>query len=85
MTKTLMRFARFEQPLKWIAFGLGFASTICIVQGWQLAAMALSLPFCLIWMYCAWLRTEPQLKYINVMFALLYIYGLIRYYWLMPS
>lgn len=75
----LMKLAAHEQPLKWFAFALGFLSTICIVQGWQLAAMSLSLPFCLIWMYCAWLRTEPQLKWINLVFTLLYVYGLARY------
>jgi hypothetical protein len=42
--------------------------------------MLLSLPFCLIWIYCGWLRTEPQLKWINVMFAVLYIYGIGRYF-----
>lgn len=77
---TLMTFARFEQPLKWVAFVLGFASTICIVQGWQLAAMMISLPFCLIWVYCGWLRNEQQLKLINLMFAVLYVYGLARYF-----
>ena len=77
---TLMTFARFEQPLKWVAFILGFCSTVCVVQGWQLAAMALSLPFCFIWIYCGWLRNEPQLKLINMMFATLYVYGLIRYF-----
>lgn len=76
---SLMSFAAYEQPMKWVAFGLGLCSTVCIVQGWQLAAMLFSLPFCLIWIYCAWLRTEPQLKYINVLFAALYVYGLARY------
>ena len=76
---TLLTFAEFEQPLKWTAFVLGFGSTICIVQGWQLAAMILGLPFCLIWIYCGWLRTEPQLKYINIIFATLYVYGIARY------
>ncbi len=65
--------------MKWVAFGLGLCSTICVVQGWQLGAMLFSLPFCLIWIYYAWLRTEPQLKWINVTFACLYAYGLGRY------
>ena len=73
-------FAALEQPLKWIAFGLGLCSTISVVQGWQLAAMLFSLPFCLIWIYCAWLRTEPQLKWINIIFAVLYVYGITRYF-----
>jgi hypothetical protein len=72
--------AAYEQQLKWVAFALGLGSTICIVQGWQLAAMALSLPFCIIWIYCGWLRNEPQLKYINMMFATLYVYGIARYF-----
>lgn len=77
---TLSKFSAYEQPLKWFAFGLGLISTICVVQGWQLGAMAFSLPFCLIWVYCGWLRTEPQLKWINVLFAALYVYGLARYF-----
>lgn len=77
---TLLSFARYEQPLKWLALILGIASTICIVQGWQLAAMLISLPFCLIWAYCGWLRTEPQLKYLNILFAALYVYGIARYF-----
>jgi len=42
--------------------------------------MFVSLPFCLIWVYCAWLHTERQLKYINIIFALLYIYGIGRFF-----
>ena len=72
--------AAYEQPLKWLAFALGLCSTVCIVQGWQLAAMMFGLPFCLIWVFCGWLRTEPQLKYINIVFAALYIYGIGRYF-----
>ena len=79
MTETLMRFAHHEQRLKWVAFALGLASAICVVFDHQLGAMGLSLPFCLIWIYCAWLRGERQLKYINLLFAALYIYGLTRY------
>lgn len=74
------KFAAFEQQLKWLALVLGLASTISIVQGWQLAAMLFSLPFCLIWIFCAWLRNEPQLKYINVIFSVLYVYGIGRYF-----
>lgn len=69
----------FEQALKWLALALGLCSTISIVQGWQLAAMLLGLPFCMIWIYCGWLRTERQLKYINIIFSALYIYGITRY------
>lgn len=75
----LQKFARFEQPLKWLALALGLFSTVSIVQGWHLASMLFGLPFCLIWIYCGWLRTEPQLKYINIVFSALYIYGILRY------
>ena len=75
---TILKLAAYEQPLKWLAVALGLLSTISIVQDWQLAAM-FGLPFCLIWIYCAWLRREPQLKYINIVFTLLYIYGIARY------
>ncbi len=77
---TLMTFAAYEQPMKWVAFALGLCSALCVVQGWQLAAMLCSLPFCLIWIYCGWLRREPQLKYINIIFAGIYIYGISRYF-----
>jgi hypothetical protein len=76
---TRLTIASCEQPLKWVAFGLGIGSTISVVQGWQLAAMLFSLPFCLIWIYCAWLRTERQLKYINILFTAFYVYGIARY------
>ncbi|WP_308915399.1 peptidase [Jannaschia sp. LMIT008] len=73
------RFAAYERRLKNIAVLLGLGSAICVVQDWQLGAMALSLPFCMIWTYCAWLHREPQLKWLNVLFAALYVYGLARY------
>lgn len=73
------RLAAAEQRLKWLALGLGLCSTVSIVQDWQLAAMLFGLPFCLIWVFCGWLRTEPQLKYINIIFAALYVYGIVRY------
>jgi len=72
--------AGFEQLMKWLALILGLFSTLSIVQGWQLAAMLFGLPFCLIWIYYGWLRTEPQLKYINIIFSALYIYGIARYF-----
>ncbi len=80
---TLMSFAAFEQPMKWVAFVLGLCSTICVIQGWHLGAMLFSLPFCLIWIYCGWLRSEPQLKWINVMFTVLYLYGIGRYFFVL--
>jgi hypothetical protein len=42
--------------------------------------MVLGLPFCLLWAYFGWLRTEPQLKYINIVFSGLYVYGLVKYF-----
>ena len=42
--------------------------------------MFLSLPFCLIWIYCAWLHTERQLKWINILFSALYAYGIARWF-----
>lgn len=65
--------------MKWVAMGLGIASTISVVFGWQLAAMLCSLPFCLIWIYCGWLHNEVQLKTINVVFSAFYVFGIARY------
>jgi hypothetical protein len=42
--------------------------------------MFLSLPFCIIWMSMAWLHTERQLKWVNILFALFYVYGIGRYF-----
>ncbi|MEO0637425.1 MAG: peptidase [Pseudomonadota bacterium] len=75
-----MSAAKFEQKLKWLAVALGVASTIAIVQDWDPWPMVLGLPFCLIWIYCAWLHTERQLKWLNVLFTGLYSYGLVRYF-----
>jgi hypothetical protein len=68
-----------EQRLKWTALALGLGSTLAIVQDWQPWPMVLGLPFCLIWIACGWLHGERQLKWINVIFTLLYVYGLGRY------
>ncbi|MEN0088735.1 MAG: peptidase [Pseudomonadota bacterium] len=76
----LLAAARFEQQLKWLAVALGVASTVAIVQDWDPWPMVLGLPFCLIWIYCAWLHTERQLKWLNVLFTGLYSYGLARYF-----
>ncbi|ABV93803.1 hypothetical protein Dshi_2066 [Dinoroseobacter shibae DFL 12 = DSM 16493] len=70
---------RHEQHLKWLALCLGVASTVAIVQNWHPWPMVLGLPFCLIWILCAWLHGERQLKYINILFSALYLYGLTRY------
>ena len=77
----LMRFARFEQQLKWIALALGILSTIAIIRDWYPYAMFIALPFCLIWAYCAWLHNERQLKWINLIFLTLYAYGIADYLW----
>lgn len=71
---------KYEQHLKWIALFLGIFSTIAIVQNWYPYTMFISLPFCIIWVYCAWLHTEVQLKWINILFSTLYLYGILRYY-----
>ncbi|WP_299840666.1 peptidase [uncultured Jannaschia sp.] len=72
---------KYEQRLKWLAVYLGIASTVAIVQDWDPWPMLLGLPFCIIWMLCAWLHGERQLKYLNVLFSGLYVYGVMR--WLM--
>jgi hypothetical protein len=72
--------ADYEQHLKWLALLLGLASTVAIVQNWHPWPMFFGLPFCMIWIYCGWLRTEPQLKYINIIFAALYVYGIAKYF-----
>ena len=79
MKRAPFALAAFEQELKWVALALGLAITIAIVQNWQPWPMVLGLPFCLIWVYCGWLRTERQLKWINIIFSALYVYGLFRW------
>ena len=74
------RLADYEQELKWLALALGVVSTVAVIENWYPWTMFLSLPFCIIWVYCAWLHTEKQLKYINIMFTLLYIYGIGKYF-----
>jgi hypothetical protein len=69
-----------EKHLKNTAFGLGILSAIAIIFDWYPYTMFLSFPFCLIWIYCGWLHTEPQLKWINVIFLLIYGYGIMRYF-----
>ncbi|KIT14522.1 peptidase [Jannaschia aquimarina] len=71
--------ATHEQTLKWIALLLGLGSTIAIVQDWQPWPMILGLPFCVIWIACGWLHGERQLKWINVVFTALYVYGIVRW------
>ena len=76
----LMAFAKYEQQLKWLALVLGLASTIAIINDWYPWTMFIGLPFCLIWIYCAWLHSEKQLKWINMIFTLLYLYGIADYF-----
>lgn len=54
----LMAFAKYEQQLKWLALVLGLASTIAIINDWYPWTMFIGLPFCLIWVYCAWLHSK---------------------------
>mgnify|MGYP005720689287 FL=1 len=42
--------------------------------------MFIGLPFCMIWAYCAWLHSERQLKWINLIFLALYGYGIADYF-----
>ncbi|MPQ92393.1 peptidase [Thioclava sp. JE_KL1] len=72
--------AAYQQEMKWVALALGIASTIAIVQNWYPLNLFLSLPFCMIWAYHAWLHTERQLKYLNIMFTGFYLYGIARYF-----
>ena len=69
-----------EKLLKNIALLLGLLSAIAIIFDWYPLTMFLSFPFCLIWIYCAWLHTEPQLKWVNFIFLLIYCYGIARYF-----
>ena len=72
--------ARGERILKTVALILGMLSAIAVVFDLYPLTMFLALPFCLIWVYCGWLRTEPELKWINILFLMLYVYGIIRYF-----
>ena len=69
-----------EKLLKNIALLLGLLSAIAIIFDSYPHTMILSFPFCLIWIYCAWLRTEPQLKWVNLIFLFIYSYGIGRYF-----
>jgi hypothetical protein len=69
-----------ERALKNVALLLGLSSAVAIIFDWYPLTMFLSFPFCLIWIYCAWLHHEPQLKWVNLIFLLIYGYGLARYF-----
>ena len=71
---------KIEKLLKNIALLLGLLSAIAIIFDWYPLTMFLSFPVCLIWIYCAWLRTEPQLKWVNLIFLFIYCYGIGRYF-----
>ena len=71
---------RLEQYLKNFALLLGVISVITIVLDLYPWTMFVSLPFCLIWVYCGWLRTEPQLKWVNIIFSVLYLFGIARFF-----
>ena len=71
-----------EQWLKNIALVFGLLSVAAVVFDFYPYTMFFSLPFCAIWIYCAWLRSEPQLKWINIVFFCLYVFGISRYFWL---
>lgn len=70
-----------ERLLKNIALYLGLLSAIAIIFDWYPYTMFLSFPFCVIWIYCAWLHTEPQLKWVNIIFLFIYLLGIGRYFW----
>ena len=80
MADWLLKFARFEAQLKWVALALGLLSAVAIRRDWYPWTMFISLPFCLIWVYCAWLHTERQLKWINVVFLSIYAVGIWNYF-----
>ena len=90
MDDLLDRFFRFLLPseitsttekfLKNVTLLLGLLSATAIIFDWYPLTMFLSFPFCLIWIYCAWLRTEPQLKWVNLIFLSIYSYGIARYF-----
>ena len=70
---------RLERNLKNFALLLGVISVVTIVLDLYPWTMFVSLPFCLIWVYCGWLRTEPQLKWVNIIFSVLYLFGIARF------
>ena len=69
-----------EKLLKDIALILGIFSAIAIIFDWYQLTMFLSFPLCLIWIYCAWLHTEPQLKWVNFIFLFIYFFGITKYF-----
>ncbi len=74
---------RLEKYLKQFALVLGILGAIAVVFDLYPYTIFLSLPFCVIWIYCAWLHTEPHLKWINIIFLAVYIYGALRWFFLL--
>ena len=68
-----------ERILKNVALLLGILSALAIIFDWYPLAMFFSFPFCLIWIYMAWLHTEPQLKWVNLIFLLIYLFCIVGY------
>ena len=80
MADWLLKFARFEAQLKWVAPALGLLGAVAIIRDWYPWTMFISLPFYLICVYCAWLHTERQLIWINVVFLSIYAVGIWNYF-----
>ena len=57
-----------EQRLKNIALVFGLLSAATMVFDFYPYMMFFSLPFCTIWINCAWRRSGRQLKWINIIF-----------------
>ena len=70
---------RAELRLKNLTLALGLLSAIAIIFDLYPLTMFISFPFCLIWIYFAWLHNEPQLKWLNFVFVMIYLYGIGRY------
>ncbi len=68
-----------ERALKNTALLLGLINALAIIFNVYPLTMFLSVPFCIIWAYCAWLHHEPQLKWLNLVFLTIYTVGIIRY------
>ena len=62
-----------EQRLKNIALVFGLLSAATMVFDFYPYMMFFSLLFCTIWINCTWRRSEPQLKWINIIFLPLWI------------
>ena len=67
-----------EKFVKNIALVLGVAGAVAFDA--YPYTMFLSFPFCLIWIYCGWLHTEPKLKWINAIFLGIYGFCIMRYF-----